>query len=196
MGVYAGLGLGSVVLTAARSALIVVGSNNASRNLCLSLLQHVVRLPMSFFDSQPLGRLLNRFTSDLDAIDTNLSQIVSSTLTTLISVVSAVALMVIVTPGIAVAILFVGVIYWRTQRIYVSTSRELKRLDSVNLSPIFSGFSEMVAGLPTVRAFRKQEPLTARNIELLNRSNRAFWPQMTTNRWLSMRLESQVGGRR
>ena len=188
--VYTVLGLASVVLTAVRSGLIVLGSNNASRNLGNTLLAHVIRLPMSFFDAQPLGRLLNRFTSDLDAIDTNLSQTVSSTITTLVNVLAAIALMMVVTPEVAVAILLVGVFYWRIQQVYVATSREVKRLDSVSLSPIFSLFSETISGLPTVRAFGKQKDLMDRNLAMLNTSNRAYWPHMSTNRWLSVRLET------
>lgn len=66
----------------------------------------------------------------------------------------------------------------------------MKRLDSVALSPIFSLFSETIAGLPTVRAFGKQDQLLNRNLDMLNTSNRAYWPHMTTNRWLSVRLET------
>lgn len=124
--VYTALGLGSVALVALRSVFIVIGSNNASRNLGNTLLAHVIRLPMSFFDSQPLGRLLNRFTADLDAIDTNLNQTVSSTMTTLVNVLAAIILMMIITPGIAIAILAVAVVYWRVQQIYVATSREVR----------------------------------------------------------------------
>ena len=190
VGVYCALGMGSVVFTAVRTLFTVLGSNNASRNLSKMLLGHVVRLPMGFFDSQPLGRLLNRFTADLDAIDVALSQAVGSTITTLVSVLGALGIMIVASPLTAAPILLMGVVYWRIQRIYVTTSREVKRLDSISLSPIFSLFSETIQGLPTIRAFRKQDELRDRNLALLNTSNRAYWPHMTTNRWLSMRLET------
>jgi len=188
--VYSAFGLASVVFTAIRSVFIVFGSNNASRNLGNTLLEHVIRLPMSFFDSNPLGRLLNRFTADIDAIDTGLQQTFSSAITTFVNVLAAIILMMIVTPEIGVAIAILGVFYWRVQRIYVTSSREIKRLDAISLSPIFSLFGETSSGLPTVRAFRKQDQLRERNLDLIDASNRAYWPHMSINRWLSMRLES------
>jgi hypothetical protein len=69
LGIYNLLGFLSIFLLLFRSFSLVIGSNNASRNLQNRLLTHVIRLPMSFFDSQPTGRLLNRFTKDVESID-------------------------------------------------------------------------------------------------------------------------------
>jgi len=190
MGVYAALGLGSVAVTAVRSAVVVLGSNNASRRLHAGLLSRVVRLPMSFFDAQPLGRLLNRFTSDLDAIDASLSLTVATTLTQVLSALASMALLLVVTPWIGVALAVAGVVYARLQRVFVSSSRELKRLDAVSLSPILSLFSETLGGRVTVRAFAGEGPLQARNEALVDRSTRAYWPYQIANRWLSVRLET------
>ncbi len=59
---------------------------------------------------------------------------------------------------------------------YIATSRELKRLDSLALSPIFGNFNESLQGLLTLRAFRKQDQFMQRNHRLLNDSNRVWWP--------------------
>ena len=63
-----------------------------------------------------------------------------------------------------------------TQVYYIATSRELKRLDSLALSPIFGNFNESLQGLLTLRAFRKQDQFMQRNHSLLNDSNRVWWP--------------------
>ncbi len=75
------------------------------------------------------------------------------------------------------------------QNLYSDAAVELKRLESNSYSPIFSHFGETISGLVTVRAFRKGEEFSARNIFLLNVSNRAMWPLMVANRWLSSRLQ-------
>ena len=72
---------------------------------------------------------------------------------------------------------------------YITTSRELKRLDSLAFSPIFSNFGEIASGIVTVRAFRKQADFYTSNLRTLANSNRVAWPILVLNRWLSVRLE-------
>ena len=75
------------------------------------------------------------------------------------------------------------------QNTYSDAAVELKRLESNSYSPIFSHFGETLSGIVTVRAFRKVDEFTAYHIFLLNVSNRAMWPLMVANRWLSSRLQ-------
>ena len=96
---------------------------------------------------------------------------------------------VAVSPGIAAAFIPMAWVYQWIQKKYISTSRELKRLDALAMSPIFSHFSETVQGLPVLRAFRAQKRFASKNKTLLNESNRCFWPAQCVNRWLSIRLE-------
>jgi len=82
---------------------------------------------------------------------------------------------------------------------YIATSRELKRLDSLALSPIFGNFNESLQGLLTLRAFRKQDQFTTRNHALLDKSNRCWWPIQVVNRCFShtlyanSQLQSDIG---
>lgn len=95
----------------------------------------------------------------------------------LASALGALAVVLFVTPAIlivAAPLLFFG--YLRVQNMYIATNRELKRLDSIALSPIFSKFSETLSGLITLRAFQKEEQFAAENKELIDESNRAWWP--------------------
>ena len=75
-----------------------------------------------------------------------------------------------------------GVLVCCRQVYYIATSRELKRLDSLALSPIFGNFNESLQGLLTLRAFRKQDQFTSRNHALLDKSNRCWWPIQVVNR--------------
>ena len=94
----------------------------------------------------------------------------------LASALGALAVVLLVTPAILVVALPLALGYLRIQGLYIATNRELKRLDSIALSPIFSKFSETLAGLVTLRAFQKQEQFGQQNKGLIDESNRAWWP--------------------
>jgi ATP-binding cassette, subfamily C (CFTR/MRP), member 2 len=122
-----------------------------------ALLAKVLALPMAFFDTQPSGRLMNRFTRDVEALDINLNDTISSFVMCFANVAVGLLVVALVTRGVALLVLAPLLpLYLRIQVYYLATSRELNRLNSVALSPIYSNFSETVAGLMTVRAFRQQ----------------------------------------
>ncbi|GLC35697.1 hypothetical protein PLESTB_000485000 [Pleodorina starrii] len=183
------LGLVSISIQLLRSFLLILGSIRASRLLARRLLDKVVRLPMAFFDQQPTGRLLNRFTKDTEALDIAVSGAVNSALSTFVTALLSVVVVVVVTPLAVVCFLPLGFVYYRVQQLYIASSRELKRLDSLAFSPIFQHFGESLAGLTTIRAFRKMDQFLDKNRANLNHSNRAYWPIQVVNRWLSVRLE-------
>jgi ABC-type multidrug transport system fused ATPase/permease subunit len=121
------------------------------------LLKKVLSLPMSFFDTQPSGRLIARFTHDVEAADIDLQDTISSFVACFASVIVALAVVGVVTKGFVILLLAPLLpVYLTVQGYYLATSRELNRLGSVAMSPIFSNFSETLAGVMTVRAFRKQ----------------------------------------
>ena len=186
---YFAIGIVSLVIQIARQVALVLGALVAASNLQRSLLETVLRLPMSFFDSQPTGRLLNRFTKDIEAVDTSLQSSLSSFLSCSVSVMWSLVVVVVVSPATAVAFFPITFAYAKIQKMYVSTSRELKRLDSLAMSPIFSIFSETLLGLATVRAFRVENTFRSKAACFLEESNRCYWPIQCVNRWLSIRLE-------
>jgi ABC-type multidrug transport system fused ATPase/permease subunit len=94
-----------------------------------------------------------------------------------------------VTPLVLFMLVPVSFLYIKVQRYYIGASRELKRLDSLAMSPIFSNFVETLQGLPVIRAFGLESRFDTKNQNLLTQSNRAYWPMVSSNRWLSVRLE-------
>ncbi|KAK9797814.1 hypothetical protein WJX73_000524 [Symbiochloris irregularis] len=189
VGIYLALGLTAISFTVGRSFCLVYGSLRSGRQLHQRLLEKVIRLPMSFFDTQPSGRLLNRFSRDTEALDTNLGQTTSSFLMCASNVMFSLIVVCSITPAMIFAFVPVGLIYNRVQSLFIASSRELKRLDSLLMSPIFGHFGESVTGLLTLRAFRRQDIFTATNQRMLDASNRTYWLIQETNRWLSLRLE-------
>lgn len=121
------------------------------------LLDKVFSLPMSFFDTQPSGRLLSRFSKDVAATDMELPGVMSHLVQCVVGVLVATSLVVVMTKG-AVLLGLVPLVpmYMFVQNRYLLASRELNRLGSVAGSPVLTHFRETVSGLMTVRAFGKQ----------------------------------------
>lgn len=102
----------------------------------------MMRLPMSFFDSQPSGRLLNRFTRDMESVDVKLPGTFNSALNCAVNVLGSLLVVVVVSPGMLALLALLFVLYGWLQRRYIAVSREAKRLDSIAFSPIFTNFGE------------------------------------------------------
>lgn len=107
---------------------------------------------MTFFDTTPMGRILNRFSSDLYSVDDSLPFILNILLATVFNLLGMLLVMSYGLPWVLLALLPLALFYYRTQEFYRHTSRELKRLCSLTLSPVYSHFSETLTGLGTIRA--------------------------------------------
>ena len=148
-----------------------------------------MRAPLGYFERTPVGVLLNRFSRDMQVIDEVLVRVISGFFRTLIVVISIVFVIGGALPPFLLMILPLSVFYQWIMKMYLSTSREIKRLDAVSRSPIFSWFQESLGGLPTIRAFRQQNRFVASEALRMDRNLMASLPAMSINRWLAMRLE-------
>lgn len=96
-------------------------------------------------------------------------------------------------PAFIALIIPLGLAYYWIQRYYLRTSRELKRLDSVSRSPIYAHFQESLGGITTIRAYRQQQRFELENEWRVDANLRAYFPSISANRWLAVRLEF-IGG--
>lgn len=101
---------------------------------------------MSFFDTTPSGRVINRMSKDIDMIDNVIPMSLRSFLTTFFNIFQVLAVIVLATPFFLLVVIPLAVVYWLVQRFYIPTSRQLKRLESTSRSPVFSHFSESLQG--------------------------------------------------
>ncbi|KAJ2803189.1 hypothetical protein H4R20_002991 [Coemansia guatemalensis] len=162
----------------------------ASKIVHQNMLTSVMHLPMLFFDTTPTGRILNRFSSDLEQCDEKVPASVSSTTIQLCGLVTALVIIAIVAPlslTIMPLLILVGTYY---QRLYISSSREIKRLDSTTRSPIYAYFHESVSGVSTIRAFGQQSRFIAEIEHLIGQHMRVDNAYRLINQWLPMRLET------
>nr|CAD7393056.1 unnamed protein product [Timema cristinae] len=160
LGVYGALGIGQVLSVLVSMLSVSIGAINAASVLHNTLLANVFRLPQSLFDTTPIGRILTRFSSDVNVLDQTFPMILR---------------------------MAVPNVY---KQIYVSTSRQLKRLQSISNAPILSNFGESLTGVPTIRAYGIQERFTKMSEDLVDRNQMCFYLTIMTNRWLSVRLET------
>ena len=128
-------------------------SLQASRKLFVAMLNRLIRAPSRFFDVTPMGRILNRFTADINIVDSTLQSSARATLTACLSFISSFVVIICVIPQFAPFAIFVAWLYIRLAPAYIRTARDLRRLESVSLSPAFAGFDELLRGITTVRAF-------------------------------------------
>ncbi|EQC37405.1 hypothetical protein SDRG_05009 [Saprolegnia diclina VS20] len=186
---FVGLNLGYVALIFLRVLLLYIVGLRGSSALFTSMLYQVLRAPMAFFDTTPLGRIVNRLSKDVYAADEDIPATVGNVLITLCSVTATLATIVYVTPAFALGLLPLGVGYIASQRYFIKTSRELQRLESISRSPLYALMAETLDGLPTIRAYGVQSTFVRRMTHLLDRNQRAYFLNFSANCWLGLRLE-------
>jgi ABC-type multidrug transport system fused ATPase/permease subunit len=125
----------------------------ASRSLFIAMLNRVVRAPSRWLDVTPVGRVLNRFVSDIGAVDSALNPSARAALSGTINFIASFLVIVLFVPTFLPFALVIAWLYIRIAPPFVRASRDLRRLESISLSPAFSGFDELLHGLVHVRAF-------------------------------------------
>uniref|UniRef100_A0A8C8J884 Uncharacterized protein n=1 Tax=Oncorhynchus tshawytscha TaxID=74940 RepID=A0A8C8J884_ONCTS len=185
VGVYAALG----ILVMVSSFTLAMGNIGAARKLHYALLDNKFHTPQSFFDTTPIGRVINRFSKDIYVIDEALPSTVLMFLGTFFSSLSTMIVIVASTPIFAVVIAPLTFIYILYNRFYVATSRQLKRLESVTRSPIYSHFSETVTGSSVIRAYGRRDAFVLMSDVKVDDNQKSYYPGIVANRWLGVRIE-------
>ena len=189
LGIYALLGMFYILVSLLREGYIFWGSLRASKNLHTQLLHAISRAKLQFFDTTPLGQVMNRFSKDIEAIDQDVSPTAVGVLGCLASLISILVLICVITPKFLIAGFFIFLIYFAIGALYLRSSRDLKRLESVNRSPIYQQFGETIAGVVTIRAYGDERRFIRDNQLRVDTQNRPFYYLWATNRWLALRIE-------
>ncbi|CAB1338215.1 unnamed protein product, partial [Coregonus sp. 'balchen'] len=161
----------------------------AAKLMHLYMLQRVLRAPQGFFESTPTGRVLNRFSKDVDIIDSHIPDNIDIWMRTFWYTVNVLIVCSALTPLFLLVIVPLMVFYWWVQRFYVATSRQLKRLESVSRSPIYSHFSETVTGSSVIRAYGRHNAFVLMSDMKVDENQKSYYPGIVSNRWLGVRIE-------
>ena len=189
LGVYAVLALLYVLISMFREALIFWGSLVASWKLHQRLLESVTRAKFKFFDSTPLGQIMNRFSKDVEAIDQEVAPIAVGVVGCLTSVITIIILISIITPGFLIPGTFITAIYFAIGSFYLRSSVGLKRLESVQKSPLYQQFGETLSGVTTIRAYGHERRFIKDNLSRVDKHNRPYIYLWAANRWLAFRVD-------
>ncbi|XP_048800530.1 ATP-binding cassette sub-family C member 2 [Lagopus muta] len=189
IGVFGALGISQALFLFLATILSSYGAMRASRILHDQLLSNILRVPMSFFDTTPTGRIVNRFAKDIFTIDETIPTSFRTWLNCFMGIISTLLMIALATPFFLVVIVPLGIFYYFVLRFYISTSRQLRRLDSVSRSPIYSHFGETVSGISVIRSYGHQQRFLQQNEKIMDINQKTVHSWIVSNRWLAIRLE-------
>lgn len=187
--VYGSIAVANTVFTALRAFLFAYGAICAATAVHDRLLDRVLKATVGFFDTTPLGRILNRFSSDLYSVDDSLPFILNIFLANVFGLVGILVVMSYGLPWVLLPLVPLALLYHRIQHFYRHTSRELKRLCSLTLSPVYSHFSETLTGLGTIRSSLSAARFKEESARRLEQNQRCLFVSSAASQWLDMRLQ-------
>ncbi|KAI5057619.1 hypothetical protein GOP47_0027634, partial [Adiantum capillus-veneris] len=183
------LAVANTLFTAARAFSFAYGGLSAAFKVHEFLLKRILAAPITFFNCNPKGRILNRFSSDQYAVDDSLPFISNILMANFFSLLGIIIILCIVQWTFLVILIPLGYIYIGLQKYYRCTSRELRRLDSTSRSPIYSSFNEALDGSVTIRAFKAQDMFCSKNEGFVAMNQRTSFSEIAASLWLSIRLQ-------
>ncbi|THC93221.1 hypothetical protein EYZ11_007303 [Aspergillus tanneri] len=188
LSVYIGISIAACVVGTLRTLALAFASLHSSHQMFEDLLAVVLRAPLRWLDTVPLGRVLNRFTGDVYMLDWRLAYDLGNLVLKVLELVGILVAGVMVSP---ILMLFAGVLLIVCMQIswtYLGGVRELKRLESTTKSPVMEQFGSSLAGLTTIRAFNKVEVYIRQMYERIDHHAQAAWNLWLFNRWLGFRM--------
>lgn len=159
-----------------------------SRILFERMTHSILRAPLAWIDTNPSGRILNRFTSDMFMVDRRLPGDLGNFLQSIFQLLITIAASLSVSIYVIIAGIVLMVVYAQVASVYINLARELKRLNSTSHSPIFDQFGSVLSGLSTIRAFQRNNFYMDRIFTLIDNANRTSWALYLSSRWMSFRL--------
>ncbi|GAB6025159.1 Multidrug resistance-associated protein 1 [Chamberlinius hualienensis] len=167
---------------------VVYGAMRACITFHKKLLHSILRSPMSFFDTTPSGRIVNRFSKDIESVDVFLPKNFENVLWGLMRTFESVIVICISLPVLVAVMVPVCFIYFFTQRFFARTLEQLRRFESVTRSPIYSRFSETLAGSSTLRAFQKENEFMKIFDDLIDENMKYVFHVKALFIWAGVRL--------
>ncbi|XP_066090519.1 ATP-binding cassette sub-family C member 4 [Saccopteryx bilineata] len=190
LGIYSGLTVATIIFGIARSLLVFHVLVNCSQTLHNKMFGSILRAPVLFFDRNPIGRILNRFSKDIGHMDDLLPLTFLDFFQIFLQVIGVVGIAVAVIPWIVLPLVPLGVSFVIFRRYFLQTSRDVKRLESTMRSPVFSHLSSSLQGLWTIRAYRTEERFQELFDAHQDLHSEAWFLFLTTSRWFALRLDA------
>ncbi|OCF78519.1 ATP-binding cassette transporter [Kwoniella mangroviensis CBS 8886] len=187
--VYTGIVLGAALFGVASSAVGSWSSYRAAINLHDRLLDRVMRSTVRFFNTTPVGRIINRFSRDVETIDSSLNGALRTVIIYVANLIGAIVVVAAIVPWFLVPAAVISYLYYQYSVVYLRVGRSLRRLEATLKSPIFSGFAELLDGVISVRAFSVEARFMKQLCEQVDKTHQAFYYYWMMNRWLLLRFD-------
>ncbi|KAF2034636.1 ABC multidrug transporter-like protein [Setomelanomma holmii] len=189
IGAYAAFGFSQALFMFLFSWAVAVFGTRAGKTMLHRAITRVLRAPMSFFDTTPLGRITNRFSKDIDVLDNTITDSMRMYFLTLAMIISVFILIVSYYYYYAIALGPLFLIFLFSAAYYRSSAREVKRHEAVLRSTVFARFGEAVMGTATIRAYGLQDQFSRSVRDAVDDMNSAYYLTFANQRWLSVRLD-------
>lgn len=164
-------------------------TNTASKILNILAMEKILYAPMSYIDTTPMGRIVNRFTKDTDVLDNELGDQLRLLSFMLGMIVGVLILCIIYLPWFAIAIPFIVFFFFVLTHYYQASAREVKRLEATQRSFVYNNFNETLTGLSTISAYRAATRFIHLNDYFVDITNEAYYISIASQRWISNHLD-------
>ncbi|KAG0673397.1 hypothetical protein C6P42_002747 [Pichia californica] len=172
---------------------IVFITNRSSKILNIKSLNNIMHAPMAFFDTTPMGRIINRFTKDTDVLDNEIAEQARLCCFGFGNMCGILIMCCIFMPWFTIVIPFIFLYVTCSFSYYQSTAREVKRIEAVSRSLVFSSFDESLNGMDTIKLYSASDRFIEKNTYLVNKMNEAYLYTISVQRWLAMVLHGCSG---
>ena len=189
IGIYLLLGTCESTFVLVAMILLSGGCLRAAHKIHNAMLHCISCVPMHFFDTTPLGRILNRFAKDMDALNYLLWMSARSYLNSSLRSLTSFLIISIQSPTIILFLLPLAIFYYCFQMVYIRTKRQIVRINLASKAPIFSIYQETILGSSSIRAFGLEEKFVASCADKIDQNTVSFVPSIAVARWLTFRLE-------
>ncbi|XP_068086381.1 ATP-binding cassette subfamily C member 4-like [Anabrus simplex] len=154
--IYTGIIVSLFVIAITRSLTFCKVCMKCSEHLHHLMFHSMIRTRMRFFDTNPSGRILNRFSKDIGSIDELLPKAILDATQIIMMMVGCIVLAVVVNYLFVLPVLLLSVAFWFLRRVYLKTSKNIKRVEGITKSPVFTHLHATLQGLATIRAYGAQ----------------------------------------
>jgi ABC-type multidrug transport system fused ATPase/permease subunit len=189
IGVYAGLGAAQALIMFAFMVALSIYGTKASKGMLRQAVASVLRAPMSFFDTTPLGRITNRFSRDVDVMDNTLTDAMRMYFFSVASIIAVFILIIAYFYYFVIALVPLVTIFLFATTYYRASAREVKRIESVLRSTLSAKFSEGLSGIACIRAYGLKDRFVADLRKAIDDVDSAYYLTYSNQRWLSVRLD-------
>ncbi|EGW34666.1 uncharacterized protein SPAPADRAFT_53104 [Spathaspora passalidarum NRRL Y-27907] len=189
IGIYVMLNLLAPIFVTMSFIVLITMTTISAKNLHLKAINNILYTPMTFMDTTPMGRILNRFTKDTDVLDNEISENLRFFCDSGAQIVGILVLLIIYIPWVACALPVVASIFILIANYYQASNREVKRLEAILRSFVFNNVNEVLSGMGVIKAYRSQKRFAKISDDLVNRANEAAFVQFANQRWIGIQLE-------